>query len=256
MKKFLSAALAALLIVLTLTSCGGKLPDNKVYEAADMVGKTVGVLRDSPSAGYIAPFTGVLSVRYYDNAESLAVELKNGGIDCALADESTLAAMRKSSSRLHALEEKFIDRSYCIAVSVENRIMIENIGMALSAMSRDGTLAAIVDGWLNGGYAGAYQNGEYERSISVAVQPGFYPYAFYDEEGELTGLEIDIVYEICARLGLNVEFAPVDSERLLYMAESGKTSFAIGLIVQDPDNEAISYSENYMHSTQLIVVRG
>lgn len=254
MKKIICAAMAAL-IAATCASCGGNVPENKVYEVADMCDKTVGVVEDTASAGYINRFDGNVTVEYYGDAEALAVVLKNGDVDCALADEETYDDMRGETSLITALDDMFVDCDYRLAVSIENRLMLEKLNGALDELDMEGELEKIVDRWQDGEGEGFQASNSGKTSVSVAVDPSFYPYAYYNADGDLAGLEIDVVAAICEKLGLEAEFLTVEPDMLLYMAESGKCSFAIGRIVRDPDSEAVAYTSPYMHSTQLVVVR-
>ncbi len=254
MKKLISTAVAVL-IILSLSACGGRHPANEVHERADMSGRAVGVLADSASRGYLERYEGTLDVRTYNTAGDMADDLLDGGIDCAVADAGTYEKMRDAVSGITKLSEPFLDAQYVLAVSAENRLMLENLNSAIAQAASSGELELIAEAWGSGGSAFAWEPGAEDRPVTVAVTADFYPYAFYGEDGELMGLEIDAVRAICAKLGLTPEFMAVEPDMLLYMAESGKTSFAVGRIEADPDNEGLSYTDSYLHSTQLIVVR-
>jgi ABC-type amino acid transport substrate-binding protein len=256
MKKCLKATSLSMLLVIFLCSCSSKLPANKVYSAVDMQGKTVGVLSGSAAESYVSPYGSMMNIRTYTDVSAMAAELKSGGLDCAVADESRFAAIKKSSSSLTYLDERFIDRSYCLALSADNSQMLEKLDAAILAAQNDGTIDSIVSGWKNGdGYAYDYSESDSADVIAVAIDPTFEPYAYYNEENELVGLEIDIVRELCSRLNLKAEFTEVSSDKLLYMAESGKVSFAIGRIINDSQNENILYTQPYDTDVELIVVR-
>lgn len=254
MKCFVSTALAVIMI-LALAACGGGGPENQVFERADLNGKAVGVLEGSSSPGYAQRYEGELSVTTFSGAEAMAAALKSGAIDCAIADAGTFDDMRGYSSALKKLDEPYVDAFYTLAVSADNRLMLENLNAAIGTLKGSGELDRIADAWKLGLSALQPAEDSGARTITVAVCADFYPFAFYGENGELTGLEIDIVGALCAQLGLTAEFIPVEADMLLYMAESGKTSFAVGRIEADPENAGLAYTESYLHSTQFIVVR-
>lgn len=249
MKKIFSAALAAL-IMISLAACsrGG---DSRIRDLDDLAGKTVGVLRGTSSEGYLRHFEYDVEVREYDDTDALKKALRNGQVDCAVAEEEKAGEMTGFLSGLETLEEPFTDSDYVIAVSAENRIMVENLNIALSGIDRSGELDRLTSG-TGGVITPAEDTG---TAVTVAVDATFYPYAYYDGEGDLTGIEIDLVRAICKYLGLSPEFLPVETDMLLYMAESGKCSFAVGRITADPADEGLAFTSPYLHSTQLIVVR-
>lgn len=254
MRKLFSTALT-IFILLSVSACNAGVPDNHVFTRADLSGKSVGVLDGTASPGYARLYEGEMSVNTFETPEAMAAELKSGGIDCAIADEDTYDAMRDYTSAVTKLDETYVDARYVLAVSAENRLMLENLNAALGRLRQSGELGRIASSWELGiGYEN-WAPPEGGRTITVAVTADFYPYAFYDENGELRGLEIDVVRALCTDLGLTPEFMAVEPDMLLYMAQSGKTSFSVGRITADPEKEGLSYTESYLHSTQLIVVR-
>ncbi len=254
MKKLITAALAALLTI-SLASCRSD-PENQIHDRDDLSGATVGVLEGSLSQAYLTAY-GEAVVRTYDDPRRLAADLRDGVIDCALVGSDDRDDVVRRG--LTTLSEPFADDDYAIPVSVENSLLIENLNEAMSYIRASGELGGIIDRWESGegsgeGSGGYTPNPETD-TISVAICADLYPYAFYDEEGELAGLEVDVVRALCDQLNLEPVFSDVKPDILLYMAESGKTAFAIGRIASDPENRAVTFTSGYLHSTQLIVVR-
>ena len=233
MKKILSAALAVFMIC-ALTACH-RGPANQVHSAADLAGKVVGVLDGSLSEAYMTAY-GRAEIRTYPDPRSLTADLRSGAVDCALVSSEDAGSVARSG--LTTLSEPFADDDYAIPVSIENRLMIENLENAMIFLRASGQLGAIIDRWESGRGTGDYTaDNDYEQ-ITVAISADVYPYAFYDENGNLAPV-----------------FNVVAPDILLYMAESGKTVFAIGRIAADPNNRAVAFTSSYLHSTQLIVVR-
>lgn len=249
-KKLLTAALTAFLII-TLTSCGGG-SENEIFDRDDLDGATVGVLAGSLSEAYLTAY-GQAEIRVYDDAKLLSADVRDGTLDCALISSEESGGVARRG--LTTLSEPFADEDFAIPVSAENSLLIEKLNSAMTYLRASGELEKIVDRWESGEGSGEYTPDPALDTISVAVRADLAPYAFYDEEGNLAGLEIDVVRALCRQLELEPVFSDVKPDILLYMAESGKTSFSIGRIAADPENEAVTFTDPYLHSTQLIVVR-
>lgn len=252
-KKYLSIFCACAALTAALGSCSSNLPPNTIYSAEDLNGKTVGVITNTAAENYLSRYSGNIYIRQCSDAEIIAQELVSGEIDAALADENGTADILNESSKLTVLAEPLINNEYCIAVSQENTTLLQNVNTALSDISKSGELAGLISGWLYGTYEYNPSGENYETSLAVAVCPDFWPYAFYDEEGELAGLEIDLIRLICDDLGVGVNFSAFDSDKLIYMVESGKVSLSIGRIVSG--DAAVLYSDSYLTSVQNIIVR-
>lgn len=248
MKKITLLLLPAL--ILLLAACSGRLPDNTVDKPADLAGKTVGVLENSVTEGYLRDVADKVYIRTFSEKSSLAAELKSGALDAVIADETLSADLTRDSS-LRALDTPFINRAYCIAISEENATLLKNVNDALKTLRRGGTLDKLAD-WDEETFS-FEDEGETAGTLVIAVAPDFAPYAYYDENGALAGLEIDLARLLCRQLGLTPEFRVAERDKLLYLAESGKVSLAIGRITRGEN--AVSYSDTYLTSVQSIVVR-
>ena len=198
MKKFFFAVLSAL-IIMTMSGCAEEIPGNTVYGASDMPGKTVGVLSGTASASYMEIYGGSMDVERYDDVETMAAALKNGSLDCVVADIETFDEMKDYSSQLERLEEYFIDRQYCFAVSEDNTKLLDNLNTAIQALKDRGIIQQITSGRFESDFIGiesAAPSGTAE-TVTVAVDPDFIPYAFYDENGRIVGMEAQVVRAVC-----------------------------------------------------------
>ena len=93
--------------------------------------------------------------------------------------------------------------------------------------------------------------------IVVGLDDNFPPMGFRDEKGQLVGFDIDLAKEAAKRLGVEVEFKPIDwnaKEAEL----SGKRVDALwnGLTITDERKKNIAFSAPYMENHQIIVVKG
>lgn len=252
-KKHILLLSIFLLITMLFSGCSSKIPQNTVFSSEDLNGKKVGVMENSTTERYLRSYTDKMSIRTCSDTKTLAQELLSGEIDAAIADEKTADEVLSQSGKLTMLEELFLNDEYCIAVSQENDTLLKNVNSVISDIYKSGELDTLINGWLYGDYeyiSEGKTNGTY---LTVAVCPNFYPYCFYDENGQLDGLEIDLIKLICDKLGVGVELKAVDSNKLIYSVESGKVSLSIGRIVSG--DAAVLYSDSYFTSVQKILVR-
>ena len=91
--------------------------------------------------------------------------------------------------------------------------------------------------------------------IVVGLDDNFPPMGFRDEKGQLVGFDIDLAKEAAKRLGVEVEFKPIDwnaKEAEL----SGKRVDALwnGLTITEERKQNIAFTAPYMENHQIIVV--
>ncbi|MFT0851671.1 amino acid ABC transporter substrate-binding protein [Achromobacter sp. F4_2707] len=93
------------------------------------------------------------------------------------------------------------------------------------------------------------------RKIVVGLDDNFPPMGFRDEKNQLTGFDIDLAREATKRLGLEVEFKPIDwsaKEAELH----GKRVDVLwnGLTITEERKKHIKFTKPYMSNHQIIVV--
>ena len=93
--------------------------------------------------------------------------------------------------------------------------------------------------------------------IVIGLDDNFPPMGFRDEKAQLVGFDIDLAKEAAKRLGVEVEFKPIDwnaKEAEL----SGKRVDALwnGLTITEERKKNIAFSAPYMENHQIIVVKG
>ena len=249
MKKLFPAVLAAFLIVV-LTACAGK---SDIAGPEDIKDKRVGVIVGSVSAAVASRLDPDMDLVLCDTAASLKEALKSGRADCAIADKSVVDELTGFLSSFQTTEDPYARVEYAIAVSADNTLMLEKLNATLNALKSSGRLREITDAVRD--MAGAeFSDGSGDSLVTVAVVPDLFPFAYYDENGSLAGIEIDLTRALCGELGLTAVFMPVESDMLLYMAQSGKCAFAIGRLTPGED-EGLLYTASYIDSTQYIIIK-
>lgn len=91
--------------------------------------------------------------------------------------------------------------------------------------------------------------------IVVGLDDNFPPMGFRDEKNELVGFDIDMAKEAARRLGLTVEFKPIDwSAKEAEL--SGKRVDALwnGLTITEERRQNIAFTAPYMENHQIVVV--
>ncbi|MCE1193359.1 MAG: amino acid ABC transporter substrate-binding protein [Acidovorax sp.] len=91
--------------------------------------------------------------------------------------------------------------------------------------------------------------------IVVGLDDNFPPMGFRDDKNQLVGFDIDMAKEAAKRLGLEVEFKPIDwSAKEAEL--SGKRVDALwnGLTITEERKQNIAFTSPYMENHQIIVV--
>lgn len=96
----------------------------------------------------------------------------------------------------------------------------------------------------------AQNNGE---TIVVGANIGNVPWEFQDTDGSFIGFEIDLVNEIGARLGRDIEIVNIPFNGLFAAVQSGRIDIAISSIgITDKRLESVSFTQPYYDSDQSL----
>ena len=91
--------------------------------------------------------------------------------------------------------------------------------------------------------------------LTIATSPDFPPFESLGENGEVFGIEIDILNLICAELGVELEINQMDFESVLPGIQAGKYDVGVSGISVTPDREENTlFTVPYCLAAQAIVV--
>ena len=108
-----------------------------------------------------------------------------------------------------------------------------------------------------GGDTPATSDGDkYSKKIVIGLDDEYAPMGFRNDKGELVGFDIDLAKEAGKRLGVEVEFLPIDWNNKENELESGRIDVIWnGLDITPERKERILYSKPYMDNRQILLVK-
>ena len=91
--------------------------------------------------------------------------------------------------------------------------------------------------------------------LTIATSPDFPPFESLGQNGEVFGIEIDILNLICAELGMELDIQPMDFESVLPGVQAGKYDLGVSGISVTPEREENTlFTAPYCMAAQAIVV--
>lgn len=114
--------------------------------------------------------------------------------------------------------------------------------MALTACGGKEETSAATEGTSE---SSAASEAEGDKTLVVAVAGTPIPYNYVDEDGNLTGYEIDMLNEMAERLGYTLQYEITEFESLFAGLDSGRYNLIIGNISKKPERE-----EKYLFSSK------
>jgi polar amino acid transport system substrate-binding protein len=96
-----------------------------------------------------------------------------------------------------------------------------------------------------------------EKGVFVlGLDDSFPPMGFRDQEGEITGFDIDLAKEVCKRMGVELKTQPVDwNAKILDLNSKNIDVIWNGLTITDERKKNVEFSKPYIANRQIIIVK-
>lgn len=93
------------------------------------------------------------------------------------------------------------------------------------------------------------------QELIMATEAGFAPYE-YMKGNDVVGVDVDIANAIADKMGKKLVIKNMDFDAALIAVQQGKVDMAIaGISVTDERAKVMDFSENYVDSTEVVVVK-
>lgn len=259
MKRVFSAFAAVVMAASIFAGCSSGVKPNEVFSADDLVGKKIGVQLGTTGDIFAEDVEDAVIDRYKTGADAVQA-LKQGKVDAVIIDQEPAKVFVQKNSDLKILEEEFVTEDYAIAIKKGNDELTQAINGALSELKADGTMDSIMANWI-GDDAGKtpYVSPEgIDRTngkLIMATNAAFPPYESI-LEGNVVGLDVDMMKAVCDKLGYELEIENMDFDSIIAAVSSGKADVGVaGMTVTEDRLKSIDFSDSYTTSTQVIIVR-
>jgi Na+/H+-dicarboxylate symporter/ABC-type amino acid transport substrate-binding protein len=96
---------------------------------------------------------------------------------------------------------------------------------------------------------------EARKVLRVGYLPDSLPFAFFNRQGDLVGLDIDLAHRLAREMGVTLAFVPVDRDRMAEQLSEGYCDLVMsGVVVTTNRARDILFSDSYLDETLAFVV--
>lgn len=252
--------IATACMIAAVSGCGTSSAPNTVNSIEDLNGKKIGVQLKTTGDTYASDIEDAEVVRFNRGSDAAAA-LKKGVVDAVIIDDAPAKVFVEQISGLHILEEPFADEEYGIAVSKDNPELLVKINDALEKLQNDGTLDQIKDAWIMGDTTVTAYEGQDKTSYANGVMvmttnAEFPPYESMTEDGNIVGIDVDIMKAVCDELDMQLEVQNTDFASVIVSVERGTADVAAsGITITQERLERVNFTKPYTQAKQVVIVR-
>jgi polar amino acid transport system substrate-binding protein len=199
-------------------------------------------------------------VRYDENTLAFQA-LANGDVDAAMADGPTAVDLIKANPEmdLKVLDGVYTEEQYGIAVNPERQDVLEAINEGLAAVKESGEYDEIYDEYFS--TEGLAEEEEEEAgadlgTVTIGTNAEYPPFEFVDDEGEITGFDVELMAAIAEAAGFDYEFVNTRWDGIFVALASGEFDAVISAAtITEEREEMVDFSDPYFNAGQRLAVR-
>ena len=116
-------------------------------------------------------------------------------------------------------------------------------------------VVAVIAG-VAGAYLGGFIGGGGKKVLKVGTSPDFPPFEYVDKEGNIVGIDIDLIKSIAAKQGYEVEIVSIDFDGLIPALQNGQIDvIAAGMTITEEREQKVDFTIPYWDADQAILVK-
>lgn len=93
-------------------------------------------------------------------------------------------------------------------------------------------------------------------TLIMATNAAFEPYEYYDEGGQVTGIDAEMAAAVAQKLGMELQIEDMEFESIIPAVNSGKADIGVaGMTITEDRLVNVNFTEPYTTATQVIIVQ-
>lgn len=241
-----------------------KIEPNSIHSIEDISGKHIGAQVGTTGYTFILDSEEGAIVEPYKTGEDGIKDLIEGKIDAVILDSAPakeFAKMEEYADKIQILDEAYALEEYSIGYSKDNEELGRKVNDAITVLRQKGTLQEIESLWVDGNpnkiyYQPSADNNGENGTLRMVTNAEFPPYESKDEDGNLVGFDIDMMYAVCDQMGYKLEITDTDFSNVIRYVENGNADVAVaGISVTPERQEQVNFTQTYATTEQVIITR-
>ncbi|WP_197231421.1 cation:dicarboxylate symporter family transporter [Novipirellula artificiosorum] len=151
----------------------------------------------------------------------------------------------------------FASRLYLKTTAVEYDLDKRLLALEISSDFEDFTVYRMGDTIPSrpGGHQSTLERIRSEKVLRVGYHPEHMPYSFFNSDGELVGMDIELVYQLAEWLKVRLEFVPCNRQSVIERLEAGDVDLVVGGLMMTPERLLrVGFTKPYQSVTLSIVL--
>ena len=226
---------------------GGKKDQHKIFSAADLKEKRIGVLLGSVHDSYAIKTYPKATILQYRTLSDIVLAVKTGKIDAAIYTYDGLLDLFRTNDDLGMLEPPLFSVPVGNGFNIHNDTLREKFNLFIKDIKKSGVYDDMVSRWMTKGNTvmppikNTKTNGL--LTVGISSDKGL-PFAIL-KDSKLIGFDVELSERFAAYLGKDLKFSDMQFGSLIAAALTNKIDMINTLMITEERKKQISFSDKY-----------
>ncbi len=246
--------------ILTLYSCKTESPSLESLQDFNHSNVAIGAMTGSTGEMHSEMKFPVAATKSFDDIMDGIAALKSGQIEAVITAYPTALNVVKHNPDLKLIAEPVDYENTAMAVKKENVSLLRELDSLIAVFKSDGTLEDMKKRWLKDDLS-PYEKAviplpEKGNVLKVGTNATREPFAFTDENRNVTGHDGELARRIAAALGRPILFSDMKFSALIPALQSGKIDVIIsGMTATEERAKSVNFTQPYFKNSQVLIVK-
>ena len=151
------------------------------------------------------------------------------------------------------------EEQYAFAVNKNDTDLLAKVNAFLKKIKENGKFDEICNNYYGNGTPLTFQSAAEDASkdqLIVATSTGFEPFEMVDQNGNFSGIDMEIAYYLAQELGKELVIKDIDFDAIVNSVNTGICDIGMaGMTVTPAREKEVTFSESYYNASQVVVVK-
>ena len=167
------------------------------------------------------------------------------------------ASCGAKNTKVKVIDLPLSSEEYAFAVAKGEDAFLKQVNDFLKEIKDNGKFDEICNNYFGDGTPVTFKSATLDTSkdqLVVATSTGFEPFEMVDQEGNYSGVDLEIAYELAKKLGKELVIQDMDFDAVVNSVQTGVCDIGMAGLSVTPDRQkVVTFSDSYYNASQVVI---
>ena len=161
------------------------------------------------------------------------------------------------NTKVKVIDLPLSSEEYAFAVAKGEDAFLKQVNDFLKEIKDNGKFDEICNNYFGDGTPVTFKSATLDTSkdqLVVATSTGFEPFEMVDQEGNYSGVDLEIAYELAKKLNKELVIQDMDFDAVVNSVQTGVCDIGMAGLSVTPDRQkVVTFSDSYYNASQVVI---